>query len=120
MIRFQNSNNIPSKYFFNNSNFTYRPMWTYEAEKNSKIIMAFYSTNLRELKLKNIENPLPHYYIKESTWPYLYVWDLYDKKYFEKNVNLKTNIVIKGYIPFENGKKFNKEKSLKYVRRQKS
>ncbi|PPR41505.1 MAG: hypothetical protein CFH22_00537 [Alphaproteobacteria bacterium MarineAlpha5_Bin12] len=113
MIRFQNSSNIPSKYFFNNSNFTYRPMWTYEAEKKSKIIMAFYSTNLRELKLKNIENPLPHYYIKESTWPYLYVWDLYDKKYFEKNIDLKTNIEIKGYIPFENGKKFDKEKSLK-------
>ncbi len=115
MFRLQNKENIASEYYFNNSNYIFRPMWTYEAEKTSKIIMAFYSTNLREINLKNMEKILPHYYIRESTWPNYYLWDKYDNDYFKKTLINKTNFEIKGYIPFTNGKNFITKKSTKFL-----
>ncbi len=115
MLRFQNNYKIASEYYFNNSNYLFRPMWTYEAEKSSKIIMAFYSTNLRELNLKNSQKITPHYYIKESTWPNYYLWDKYDAEYFDKTLINKTNLEIKGYIPFTNGKNFIIKKSTKFL-----
>lgn len=115
IIKFQNKDKIARDYFFHNSNFIYRPMWTYEAEKKgSNINLFFYSTNYTRIHNKeNIDDNFVHYYIRESMWPNYYVWDKYDKEYFEKNILNTPNFIIAKSISIENGVRCNINKDKK-------
>ena len=49
IVKLNKPNSLAREYLFNNTNFIYRPMWTYQAEHyGSQIILYFYSTNIRE------------------------------------------------------------------------
>ena len=50
---------LSKNYFFNNSSWVFRPLWTYEAEKNSNVIMFFYASNIESIK-KDDENTQNH------------------------------------------------------------
>tara|TARA_A100001011_G_C14128261_1_gene764289 strand:- start:132 stop:1019 length:888 start_codon:yes stop_codon:yes gene_type:complete len=99
-------------YFFNNSSWVFRPLWTYEAEKkNSKVIMYFYASNLESAHRndKNIEMPINFY--RMMTWKRYFVWDYYHaqtlKNFLKINDEIKSNSIkfkVVGPIPFEDKK----------------
>lgn len=92
--RFLNYDMLAKEYLFSNSNITYRPLWTYEAEaKGAKIILYFYSTNCEKLvsNLKNTEF-LNDYLL--LNWPNYLVWDEAQKQFLNKlQINNKIDIV---------------------------
>jgi polysaccharide biosynthesis PFTS motif protein len=105
IIKVVGSNNLAETYFFNNSSFIYRPLWTYEAEKKgSKIVMYFYSTNCEPIRFKNIDSNDLHAGYSLMSWPIYLVWDDYQAN-FIRSLNLNNNnITIVGAIDFIGGK----------------
>ena len=91
---------MAKQYLFDNSNFIYRPLWTYEAEKKgSEIVCYFFSTNCREIEKDKTDSSIGWGY-RAMDWPIYYVWDEYQKK-FIKELNLKLkNIYIYGPVYF--------------------
>ena len=84
---------LAKEYFFHNTNQTYRPLWTYVAEKNgSKITLYFYSTNIETLNIN------PTYYWKCMSWPMYLVWDKYQSKFLERSLGSPQNAKIVGPI----------------------
>jgi polysaccharide biosynthesis PFTS motif protein len=101
--RFLNYDMLAKEYLFSNSNISYRPLWTYEAEaKGAKIILYFYSTNCEKLvyNLKNTEF-LNDYLL--LNWPNYLVWDDAQKNFLNK-LQIKNKIEVVGPIWFENSK----------------
>ena len=77
-------NNLAKEYFFHNSNWIYRPLWTYEAEKlGSLITFYFYSTNIMPLK----KNAKPAYGYNVMSWPKYLVWDIHQENFIRNCVN---------------------------------
>ncbi len=98
---------LSKNYFFNNSSWVFRPLWTYEAEKkNSNVIMFFYASNIESIK-KDDENTLkPINFYSLMTWKNYYVWDNHHEntlKSFLKQKNYSHDSIFKlvGPIPFE-------------------
>lgn len=100
-IRFQDPDNLAKEYLFHNSNWMYRPLWTYEAEKaGSQIYFYFYSTNCEGFKRVNHNTP-PYYYGFDSmNWPAYLVWDDYQADFVRKRVGNEASILIVGPIWF--------------------
>lgn len=70
---------LASEYWFNISEFVYRPLWTYLVEDNSKIILYNYSCSFLGHKLLNKYRP-EEVGIGSMNWPYVFQWS---KKYNE-------------------------------------
>jgi polysaccharide biosynthesis PFTS motif protein len=95
---------VASQYLFNNSNWIYRPLWTYEVEaKGSDISFYFYSTNCEAFK--NVDGyPQIGYGWRAMNWPRYMVWDEYQADFVRRAVGVKSNINIVGPIWFQSSK----------------
>lgn len=99
-VRMQNPERLAKDYLFHNSNWIYRPLWTYEAEKRgSRIIFYFYSTNCETFKQP--ENyPLLSYGWQAMSWPNYLVWNEYQADFVRRAVGDAANINVVGPIWF--------------------
>jgi polysaccharide biosynthesis PFTS motif protein len=98
LIRCTDKKFIAKDYFFHNSTWIYRPMWTYEAEKSgSRIMFYFYSTNVVEFIPKcgypdNVNG------WNLASWPNVLVWDEYQADFVKSKFNSVKDIKIVGPI----------------------
>lgn len=111
---------IPSKllakeYLFHNSNWIYRPLWTYDAEKSgATITFYFYSTNNEYFKQKFGYPEIPYGWMAIS-WSRFLVWDEYQAGFIRQCVGGEPEINIVGPIWFSSRSAQLKEIPLKTV-----
>jgi len=100
-VQLSNSNDIALSYIFSNSEWIYRPLWTYEAEKKgAQIILYFYSTNCEPFKTK--QGYLTQYRGYASmNWPKYLVWDLHQENFIKRAVDNNPKIEIVGPIWYQ-------------------
>jgi polysaccharide biosynthesis PFTS motif protein len=68
---------LASVYMFHNSDWIYRPLWTYEVERQGKeVVMYFYATNTETFKRPEGYPPM-YYGYRAMNWPRYLVWDEY-------------------------------------------
>ncbi len=97
-LRLQNPEFLAENYFFHNSSWIYRPLWTYEAERLGKrITFYFYSTNCENFKRVNAYPP-PVYGYQAMNWPHYLVWDEYQADFVRRMVGESAPISIVGPI----------------------
>lgn len=98
---------LAREYLFHNSNWIYRPLWTYEAmQVGAKILFYFYSTNTQSFN--DVDKCLPPPYgWKATNWPWYLVWDHYQENFIRNAIGDKYKVLIVGEIWF------NEEKSEK-------
>ena len=87
------------EYYFHQSNPTYRPLWTYVAEKcGSSISLYFYSINMESINLD------PSYHFRCMTWSRYLVWDQYTENFIRRCIKeeQKPEIEIVDPIWFNN------------------
>jgi polysaccharide biosynthesis PFTS motif protein len=95
------TNSIASEYLFHNSNWIYRPLWTYEAEKKgASVLFYFYSTNCESFKEGNDYPPIGYGW-SAMNWPRYLVWDEYQADFVRRAVGIKANVNVVGPIWFE-------------------
>jgi len=100
IVRIEQPERLAREYLFNNSNWIYRPLWTYEAEKaGSKITFYFYSTNCESFKLAD-NYPNITYGWQAMNWPHYLVWDDYQKDFVNRAVGESAKVSIVGSIWF--------------------
>lgn len=90
-------------YLFHNSNWIYRPLWTYEAERRkSEVIFYFYSTNCEAFKLPDGYPPILYGW-EGMTWPRYLVWDHYQRDFVQRAVGERCvpRIDVVGPLPFD-------------------
>ncbi len=106
-----NKKKLFNKYFFNNSLFIKRPLWTYYAEENgSEILFYFYSTNSQNYTTIKDKDPTPFGW-RNTTWNNYLIWDKYQEKFLKNYTFNKKNIKAYGPIWFSDiNTKFNKPK----------
>lgn len=104
--RLQSNEKLAQDYMFHNSNWIYRPLWTYEAEKlGSRILFYFYSTNV-ETFLKSNGTKNINYGWQASKWPNILVWDEGQVNFIRNDVgNTQAKISVVGEIWFSASKK---------------
>jgi polysaccharide biosynthesis PFTS motif protein len=113
-MKYQNKNLVAKKYLFHNSNWIYRPIWTYQAEKmGSSIEFYFYSVNILPLSTNKI-NGLPFYGYKSMNWPLYIVWDEYHLNYLKIITSTINNYIV--FRPII----FTKQKKLHYLKKRKT
>ena len=96
-----NPEDLAREYFFHHSDWIYRPLWTYEAErKGSRIFMYFYSTNCEVLKHKKSDDSNPINLYKGMSWPNYLVWDHYQAEFLVKTLGHNVKYEIVGQIWF--------------------
>jgi len=99
-IRFQEPENIGLTYLFHNSGWHYRPMWTYEAEKQgAEILFYFYSTNCETIAYR-LEDRKFFYGYQAMRWPHYLVWDEYQADFVRRAVGQHARISVVGPIWF--------------------
>jgi polysaccharide biosynthesis PFTS motif protein len=91
-VRNISKNELADEYWFSISEFIYRPIWTYEVENSSKVILFNYSCSFYGHKLLNEYLP-EEVGIRSMNWPFIFQWS---EKYmnFLKEKN-KENIKFK-------------------------
>ena len=101
MVRFQIADNLARDYLFHNSDWIYRPIWTYEAEKKgSRIIFYFYSTNCEIFKCSD-GYPIQTNSWQAMNWPLYLVWDKYQVDFVRRAIGATANIEVVGPIWFQ-------------------
>jgi len=114
VIELTKNKNLPKYYLFHNSNWIFRPLWTYTAEKkNCSIILYHYSTNNFSFHFKN-ENTIQCGHWNITSWPNHWVWNETQKLFVNEFIKFKTNILIKGFIPFSSKPTKHIKEDLKY------
>jgi polysaccharide biosynthesis PFTS motif protein len=94
-------NLLAKEYFFHNSNWIYRPLWTYDAEQRGSIItFYFYSTNCESFKRLDGYPPMPYGW-RAMNWPRYLVWDNYQADFVRRAVGDDVNIETVGDIWFQ-------------------
>lgn len=102
-VRFQEPALLARDYLFHNSNWIYRPLWTYEAaRKGARIIFYFYSTNCEKFKHAGAYPSLAYGW-QAMTWPRYIVWDEYQAAFVRRAVGSEAHIDVVGSIPFNSG-----------------
>lgn len=100
IINLNKGKGIAVHYLFHNSNWIYRPLWTYTAEKyNSQIYFYFYSTNIERFKKANKSNRIANSWDLIS-WSNFLVWDQYQADFIHKVSKHSVKIEIVGPISF--------------------
>ena len=104
--RLQIPDRLAQDYLFHNSNWIYRPLWTYEAEKlGSRILFYFYSTNVESF-LKPDGSKSITYGWQASSWPNIFVWDDAQINFIRNEVgNTSAKISVVGPIWFSASEK---------------
>lgn len=102
-VRFQKPEWLARDYMFHNSNWIYRPLWTYEAErKGSQIKFYFYSTNCEKFKQVDT-HPSLAYGWQSMTWSQYLVWDEFQASFVRRAVGAAAKIDVVRSIPFNAG-----------------
>jgi polysaccharide biosynthesis PFTS motif protein len=114
-MSFQDKKYVAKKYLFHNSSWTYRPVWTYQAEKlGSSIELYFYSTNIVPFNSNEIKG-LPYYGYKSMNWPFYIFWDQFQANFIDNITNRNNKYKILGPINFTNQNKFFHNKKKKTI-----
>jgi polysaccharide biosynthesis PFTS motif protein len=104
LINLANKKNLPSKIYFNQTSFIYRPMWTYENyKKKFEISMILYSSNYYDSEFYN-------FFLELMNWPEYFVSSRNYKSKLEQILNYKFNTVICDYIGWNDTDKILKKK----------
>jgi len=99
-VRVQDPARLGLDYLFHNSNWIYRPLWTYEAERRgARILFYFYSTNIEQFKQSGVY-PEPLYGWRTMTWPRYLAWDDYQAAFVRRAVGDSVEINVVGPISF--------------------
>lgn len=99
-VRLQVPPLLAQDYLFHNSNWIYRPLWTYEAErKGARIIFYFYSTNCEKFKHAGTYPSLAYGW-QAMTWPQYLVWDDYQAVFVRRAVGDAAEVTVVGPISF--------------------
>jgi polysaccharide biosynthesis PFTS motif protein len=99
-ISISKKNFLPNIYLFHNSNWIYKPLWTYAAEKKGvKIYFYFYATNVEEYETNKIKSYKKNFWHIIS-WNNFFVWNDYQKFFILRSVNYPVNFEIVGPISF--------------------
>lgn len=101
-FRYQNPGLILKHYLFHNSNWIYRPIWTYEAEKmGGEILFYFYSTNCESFK-QPTGYPVQSNTWQLMNWPNFLVWDEYQADFVRRAIGtrIQSRIQVVGNIVF--------------------
>lgn len=102
-VRVQDPALLARDYLFHNSNWIYRPLWTYEAERQgARILFYFYSTNIEQFKQSGVY-PEPLYGWQTMTWSKYLVWDDYQEAFLRRAVGDAAEVNIVGSISFHSG-----------------
>lgn len=102
-IRVQDPALLARDYLFHNSNWIYRPLWTYDAErKGARILFYFYSTNIEQFKQSGVY-PQPLYGWQTMTWSRYLVWDDYQETFLRRAVGNAAEVSVVGSISFHAG-----------------
>ena len=97
-VQYIDKDALPVKCYFSNSEWLYRPLWTYVAEtKGSKMLFYFYSTNTEQFKLES-DYPLQPNNWNLCTWSNYLVWDKYQRDFIKREVGIRSNVEIVGSI----------------------
>jgi polysaccharide biosynthesis PFTS motif protein len=100
-VRRLDSRELAKDYMFHNSGWIYRPLWTYEAERQgARIFFYFYSTNCEGFKRGEGYPPL-NYGWQAMSWPNYLVWDEYQADFVRRAVGEESNIEVVGQIGFQ-------------------
>lgn len=95
------SEKLAREYWFHNSNWIYRPLWTYEVERRGRAVcFYFYSTNAETFKQVS-EYPAPYYGYEAMSWPRYLVWDTYQAEFVRRVAATDANIDVVGPIWFQ-------------------
>ncbi len=87
-------------YLFHNSGWIYRPLWTYEAERQgSRITFYFYSTNCESFK-RTGGYPTQANCWQAMNWPLYLVWDASQADFVRRAVGEGANVRVVGPIWF--------------------
>ncbi|MBN8521981.1 MAG: polysaccharide biosynthesis PFTS motif protein [Alphaproteobacteria bacterium] len=101
-VRHLHRDDVAKAYFFTNSHYMHRPLWTYEmADKGSKIHLIFYSTNGFNIKMTDgMDNGYcPGY--QNMTWPIYHTMTPQHADFIRECVTGSPDIHVQGLIPFE-------------------
>lgn len=91
---------LAKEYWFHNSGWIYRPLWTYDVEQaGSEIIFYFYSTNCEGFKTSPAEVPIPYGW-KAANWSRYLVWDQWQADFIRKSVGPQAPVEVVGPIWF--------------------
>jgi len=91
---------VAAEYLFHNSEWLYRPLWTYELEsKGSGASLYFYSTNCERFKGAQ-GYPAPHYGYAAMNWPRYLVWDSYQAEFVRRVAGSSSPVVEVGPVWF--------------------
>ena len=99
-VRVQNPEQLAKNYLFHDSYWIYRPLWTYEAQRQgARITFYFYSTNNEGFK-RTEGYPSLTYGLQAMNWPHYLVWDEYQADFVRRAVGEASNISVVGPIWF--------------------
>lgn len=100
-VRLSSSNEIAKSYYFSNSNWIYRPLWTYEAEtKGAEVALYFYSTNCKSFETTEGNNTYFRGY-NSMNWSKYLVWDNHQLNFIKEAIDNESQIVVVGPIWFQ-------------------
>lgn len=100
LIRLQDPALLARDYLFHNSNWIYRPLWTYYAEnKGARVFFYFYSTNIEKFKRASTYASTPFGW-QIMTWSHYLVWDRYQCEFIQRAVGSDARIDVVGPVPF--------------------
>ena len=105
----KNTLKIPKYCLFNNSNYIYRPLWTYvrvskcdQIKFKNRTLVYFYSTNISPIFKKKEDNQsFDLAGCSLITWPEYVVWSEEQKKFLQSFCKMIANYTIVDYVPFE-------------------
>ena len=89
--------NYAEEYFFSSSCWYYKPLWTYEVEKEGSLVyLYYYSTNMENFQFNNYKKN-ETFGLKIMTWNNVIVWDQQQEDYL-KQFCLNTAFTQTGYV----------------------
>lgn len=108
-IRIIPAEKLATEYLFSNSNTTYRPLWSYEAESaGSLVFLYFYSTNCEGFKRPEAYPPPDSQYLC-ITWTNYLVWDSFQHDFVRRVAGGKAVVKVVGPIWFSDSSRTNKD-----------
>jgi len=97
-LKYVDKDMLPAECIFNNSEWIYRPLWSYVAEsRGCNIQFYFYSTSIETFKLKSGYQLMINNW-DLCSWPNYLVWDEYQENFIKREIKYVSNIKIVGHI----------------------
>lgn len=114
LIKHTQNKDLAESYFFHNSSFYFRPLWTYEAEKKgANVIFLQYSVNILSFKKKD-QSYNKDFFWNIIDWSNYWLWTIEQKNIFSELSKNSPYIKVVGAIPFSSGKSLTKEQIKNY------